>query len=320
MYIYIFRRILLVIPTMLLVTLIVFLMTRLIPGDIIDVMISEMSAGGGSGFTSREALEKKLGLDQPLHIQYGKWLGNILFHGNLGEPLLARQSVSQMIGERIGVTIELTGMSILISLLISLPIGIYSAIRQDSVGDYLTRSLGIIFVSVPPFWTATMIMVYPAIYWGWAPSMELARFSEDALGHMGQILLPAVVLGMAISGLTMRMTRTMMLEVLRQDYIRTAWSKGLRERLVVIRHAVKNAMIPVLTLVALQVPTLIGGAVIIEEIFVLPGIGQLLVDAVTRREYPIVSGVAVVFGAVVIITNLITDISYSWLDPRVHYQ
>ena len=290
MYIYIFRRILLLIPTMLLVTLIVFLMTRLIPGDIIDVMISEMSSGGISGgFSSREALEKKLGLDQPLRIQYGKWLGNILFYGNLGEPLLARQSVSQMIGERIGVTLELTGMSILISLLISLPIGIYSAIRHDSVEDYLTCSLGIIFVSVPPFWPATMIMVYPAIYWGWAPSFELARFSEDALGHMGQILLPAVVLGMAISGLTMRMTRTMMLEVLRQDYIRTAWSKGLRERLVVIRHAVKNAMLHDA-----------------DDDFRLTGHWPTVGGAVTRREYPIVSGVAVVFGAVVIITNLIT--------------
>ena len=320
MYIYILRRVLLLFPTMLLVTLIVFVTIRLIPGDVIDVMFSEMSAGGGSGFASHEALEKKLGLDQPLRIQYGKWIANILFYGNLGEPLMARQSVSQMIGGRIGVTLELTGMSILISLLISLPIGIYSAIRQDSVGNYLARSLAIIFVSLPAFWTATMIMVYPAIYWGWSPSLELPRFSEDPLGHMGQFLLPAVVLGTAISGLIMRMTRTMMLEVLRQDYIRTAWSKGLRERLVVIRHAVKNAMIPVLTLVALQVSSLIGGAVIIEEIFVLPGIGQLLVDAVSRREYPIVSGVAVVFGAVVIITNLITDIAYSWFDPRVHYQ
>ena len=169
MYIYILRRVLLLFPTMLFVTLIIFVTIRLIPGDVIDVMFSEMSAGGGSGFASREALEKKLGLDQPLHIQYGKWLGNILFYGNLGEPLMARQSVSQMIGERIGVTLELTGMSMLISLLISLPIGIYSAIRQDSVGDYLARSLAIIFVSLPAFWTGTMIMVYPAIYWGRFP-------------------------------------------------------------------------------------------------------------------------------------------------------
>ena len=201
-----------------------------------------------------------------------------------------------------------------------MPIGVYSALRQDTVGDYLARSVSIIFVSVPTFWTATIVILYPSILWGWSPSTELIRFAEDPLGNLGMFLLPAAILGMALSGVTMRMTRTMMLEVLRQDYIRTAWSKGVRERRVVIRHALKNALIPVVTLIGIQFPLIVGGSLIIEELFQLPGIGRLMMDAIGRRDYPVVSGINLVVATVVVLMNVLVDLTYAWIDPRIHYR
>ncbi len=204
--------------------------------------------GPEAGVVDRAAIERRLGLDAPIHVQYGRWVGQLL-QGNLGTMLRGEQPVVEQILPRIPVTLELGVFAVVIGLLISMPIGIYSAIRQDSAGDYGGRSLAIIFISVPSFWTATIVMVYPAIWWGWAPPLELITFAEDPLGNLRMFLLPAALLGTALSGTTMRMTRTMALEVLRQDYIRTAWSKGLKEGVVVVRHALKNALIPVVTLV-----------------------------------------------------------------------
>ena len=274
---YIIRRLLLLIPTLFIVSSLVFLFSRLIPGDIIDMMVDDIGPEAGVSL-DRAAIERRLGLDVPIHVQYGRWIGQIL-RGNLGTMLRGDQPVVEEILPRLPVTFELGVFAVLIGLLIALPIGIYSAIRQDSAGDYGGRSLAIIFISVPSFWTATLIMVYPAIWWGWSPPMELITFAGDPLGNLRMFLLPSAVLGTALSGTTMRMTRTMALEVLRQDYIRTAWSKGLKERVVVMRHALKNALIPVVTIVGFQLPILIGGSVIIEQIFVLPGIGRLLLSS-----------------------------------------
>ena len=218
------------------------------------------------------------------------------------------------------VTIELGVLSILIGLVIALPVGIYSAIRQDTATDYVGRTVAVIGLATPNFWLAIMVMLYPAIWWGWAPSVELITFEEDPLGNLGMFLIPAVILGTAMSAATMRMTRTMMLEVFRQDYIRTAWSKGLRERVVVMRHAVKNALIPVVTLVGLQLPLLIGGSVILEQILVLPGIGRMFVDALDQRDYPVVSAINLIFATAVLVINLMIDVIYAFLDPRVRYQ
>ena len=218
------------------------------------------------------------------------------------------------------VTIELGVMAIVIGLLIALPVGIYSAIRQDTAADYAGRTAAIIGLATPNFWLALMVMIFPAIWWGWAPSMKLIPFTEDPLGNLGMFLIPSLILGTAASCETMRMTRTMMLEVLRQDYIRTAWSKGLKERVVVIRHTIKNALIPVVTLIGLQLPILVGGAVIMENIFNLPGIGRLLLDALKERDYPVVSGVNLFFATGVIGVNLMIDLIYPYLDPRVRYE
>jgi peptide/nickel transport system permease protein len=211
-------------------------------------------------------------------------------------------------------------MALTVALLIAIPIGIYSAIRQDTAGDYVTRSFSILMLAVPSFWLGTMVMVFPSIWWGWSPEMNFVGFFDDPVQNLRQMILPAIILGTALSAITMRLTRTMMLEVLRQDYIRTAWAKGLPEKLVVVRHALRNALIPVVTLIGLQAPILIGGAVIVEQIFVIPGMGLLLLDSISQRDYPIITGVSLVIGLSVMLINLAVDLSYGLLDPKVRYR
>ncbi len=316
---YIIRRLLLVIPTLFLLTILVFLSVRFIPGDVIDAMLGRMQFGMSGGAIDREALEHRLGLDVPVHVQYGRWIGDILLHGSLGRSLMGGWTVEERILDRLPVTIELGLLAIVIGLVIALPVGIYSAMRQDTAADYVGRSAAIIGLVTPNFWLGIMVMIYPAIWWGWAPPMRLVPLSEDVLGNLGVFIIPSLIVGTAMSAATMRMTRTMMLEVLRQDYIRTAWSKGLRERAVVIRHAVKNALIPVVSLIGLQLPILVGGAVIMENIFNLPGLGSLMLTALNDRDYPVVSGINLFFATAVVGINLMTDVIYTYLDPRVRY-
>ena len=318
---YIIRRLLLIIPTLFILSIIVFLSVRFIPGDVIDVMVGTVSEDEGyTGGIDREALEQMLGLDVPVHVQYGRWIGGILLYGSLGESLMGGWAVEERIIGRLPVTIELGVMAIVIGLLIALPVGIYSAIRQDTAADYVGRSIAIIGMATPNFWLALMVMIFPAIWWGWSPPMELIPFSEDPLGSLKGLLIPSLILGTALAANEMRMTRTMMLEVLRQDYIRTAWSKGLNERVVVLRHAIKNALIPVVTLIGMELPLVVSGSVIIENIFNLPGLGRLMLLALNTRDYPVVSGVNLFFGAVVLANNLFIDMIYPYLDPRVRYR
>ena len=314
---YIIRRLLLLIPTLFIVASMVFLLMRLIPGDIIDTMANEMGPEAG-GSLDRAAIERRLGLDVPIHVQYVRWTGQIL-QGNLGTSLRGDEPVVEQILPRLPVTLELGVMAIVIGLLIALPVGIYSAIRQDTAADYIGRSVAIIGLATPNFWLGIMVMIYPAIWWGWSPPMEYIPFTEDPLGNLGMLIIPSLILGTAGAASTMRMTRTMMLEVLRQDYIRTAWSKGLNERVVVMRHALKNALIPVATLLGFQLPILIGGSVIIEQIFVLPGVGRLLVSALSQREYHLVSAINLMLATAVMVINLGIDLTYAYLDPRVRY-
>ena len=314
---YLIRRLLLVIPTLFILSILVFLSVRFIPGDVIDVMQGRMNGHWG---VDREALEQMLGLDVPVWVQYGRWMGDILRHGTLGDSLMGAWSVEEKILGRLPVTLELGVMAIVIGLAIALPVGIYSAIRQDTAADYLGRSVAIVGLATPNFWLGIMVMIYPATWWGWSPPMRLITFTEDPLGNLGMFLIPSLILGTATAAATMRMTRTMMLEVLRQDYIRTAWAKSLNERIVVLRHAMKNALIPVVTLIGLQLPLLVGGAVIMENIFNLPGLGRLMLTALYQRDYPVVSGINLVFATAVLAINLMIDLLYAFLDPRVHYQ
>ena len=314
---YIIRRVLLLIPTFFLLTILVFLSVRFIPGDVIDAMLAK---GLDQHFYDRETLERKLGLDVPTHVQYVRWLGGIVMRGTLGESLLGRFSVEERIVGRLPVTIELGAWSIVLGLLIAVPIGIYSAVRQDTVGDYVGRSFAIMGLATPNFWLATIVLVFPAIWWAWSPPLRLVPFLQNPLGHIGGFITPSLILGTYLSASVMRMTRTMMLEVLRQDYIRTAWAKGLAERVIILRHVTKNALIPVVTLVGLQLPILVGGAVIMENLFALPGLGRLMLTALLERDYPVVSGINLFFASAVMTINLLIDILYASLDPRVQYK
>ena len=314
---YIARRILLMIPTLFIVTILVFLSVRFIPGDIIDTMIGDLEYAGPP--IDREAIERRLGLDVPVYVQYGRWVGGILLHGTLGDSLLGGVTIEEKILARVPVTLELGVLAIAIGFLLALPVGIYSAIRQQTAADYVGRSFAIIGLATPNFWLGLMAIIYPAIWWAWSPPMQLIPFREDPLGNLGMFLIPSAILGTALSAATMRMTRTMMLEVLRQDYIRTAWSKGLRERVVVVRHATRNALIPVVSLIGLQLPILVGGSVIMENIFHLPGLGGLMLDALEIRDYPLVSGINLLFATGVVVINLVIDLLYAYLDPRVRH-
>ena len=318
---YVIRRLLLIIPTLFILTILVFLSVRFIPGDIVDLIEGSMEyMSAGMVEIDREAVERMLGLDVPVWVQYGRWMGDILLHGTLGESMLGGSAIEKEILDRLPTTIQLGLMALGIALVIALPVGIYSATRHDTFADYVGRSVAIIGLSTPNFWLGIMVMIFPAIWWGWSPSMKLIPFTEDPLGNIGMFLIPSAILGTALSASTMRMTRTMMLEVLRQDYIRTAWSKGLKERAVIVRHAIKNAIIPVVTLVGMQLPLLVGGSVIMENIFNLPGLGRLMLDALSQRDYPMVSGINLFFGVVVIGANLVIDLIYHYLDPRVRYE
>ncbi|MBA7649102.1 Dipeptide transport system permease protein DppB [subsurface metagenome] len=329
---YIIRRLLLVIPTLFICSVIIFFLIRLIPGDIIDARVAQLRQTGAAiedieAF--RATLEREMGLDVSILAQYGRWIGVVpqadghfsgIFQGDLGTSLRTRIPVLEEIATRWPVTLELGLIAFLIAELGSLPVGIYSALRQDTWGDYIARSFAILAIAVPSFWLGTMIIVFPSIWWGWSPPIMLIPFTKDPIGNLGMFVVPAIVLGMVISGDTMRMTRTMMLEVLRQDYIRTAWAKGLRERVVIIRHALRNALIPVVTLIGYDMPIMIGGSVITEQIFCLPGMGRLLIDATLGRDYPLVSGIMLFFGFGLVLINLMVDLTYAFLDPRIHYK
>ena len=325
---YLMRRLLLLIPTLWIMTIVVFLSARFIPGDTIDAMMGE-SGGPGQLTTradylglehNREALERILGLDVPVHVAYVRWMGDIFLHGTLGDSLVTYFTVEEKILARLPLTIQLGVMAIVIGLVIALPVGIYSAIRQDTAADYAGRTAAIIGMATPNFWLAIMVMIYPALWWKWSPPMLWVPFTEDPLGSIKLLIIPSLILGTGMSAGIMRLTRTLMLEVLRQDYVRTAWSKGLNERVVVMRHTLKNTLIPLVTAVGGMLPLLVGGSVIIENIFNLPGLGRLALHALEDRDYPVISGVNLVFATLVMLNILMIDISYAWLDPRVRYK
>lgn len=322
---YIIRRLLILIPTLIFLTFILFILVSIVPGDIVDAM----QARSSEMTMDRDAIEASLGLDAPLPVQYLRWMGilpqidgevNGLFQGNLGTSWWRKQPVTKLIGISWPVTLELGLLGLLIANFISLPIGVFSALRQDKLGDYVARSYAVLCVSVPQFWLGTMVIVYPAIWWGYMPPIMLTRISDDLIGNLRMFIIPGIILGMTMQGANMRLTRTMMLEVLRQDYVRTAWAKGLREKVIIIRHALKNALIPIVSSIGLQIPVMVGGTVVIENIFNLPGMGRLGFNAILQRDQPLIFGTVVFFATALVFINLIVDISYAWLDPRVHYK
>jgi peptide/nickel transport system permease protein len=310
---YLARRLLVAVPSLLIASLIVFTLPRLIPGDVVALMLEEKAYA-----RDLQELRAKLGLDRPLHVQYLEWLGRAA-RGDLGESLWTRRPVAEELARRVPVTVELGLLAILFALLIGLPIGVLSATRQDTIRDYAARSVAVIGLSVPGFWLATLVVILPALWWGWRPVSTYVEFAEAPLDHVRQLLLPALILGIAAAAALMRLTRGMLLEVLRQDYVRTGWAKGLRERVVVLKHGLRNAVIPVVTVLGIQLAQVLGGTVIIESIFGLPGMGRFLFEAITQRDYPVIQGINLVVASVIVLVNLLVDALYALLDPRIRY-
>jgi peptide/nickel transport system permease protein len=326
MHAYIIRRLLLVIPTVFLVTILVFFIIRLIPGDVIDQMVRERMFLSAE---DRAILEQALGLDVPVLEQYGRWIGvvrdadgnfNGLLQGSLGDSLYKQTPVIDEIVGRLPVTVELGILSMLLLLIISIPIGVYSAIRQDSLADHVGRSFATLLITLPNFWVGIMIILLASLWLGLSPELKPISFIEHPMRNLGQFIVPAFILAMAGAGTNMRMVRSMMLEVLRQDYIRTAWAKGLKERVIIIRHTLKNALIPVVTTLGIMLSFMVGGTIVIERVFSLPGLGYLLVESTLRRDYTIVSGVILCFAGFMVLVNLAVDLTYGYLDPRIRYK
>ncbi len=306
---YVLRRLLLILPTLLGVSIVTFSLVRLLPGDAVTAMATDFE-------TNLDALRHELGLDVPYPKAYLQWLRAVA-RGDFGTSLRDRQSVSQGVVEHLPTSIELTLLATLISTVVALPVGVLAAVAQQSPLDYLVRAIATLLTAVPFFWTAVLILTWGSIWFGWSPPTDYRQVWQDPVGNLRQMLLPAVVLGTAIMGVLMRVTRTEMLEVIRQDYIRTARAKGLHTSKIVLRHALRNAMLPIVTVIGLQIPLLIGGTVITETLFVLPGMGRYIFNAVNHRDYPIVQAATLFITLIVSISNIAVDVLYGYLDPRV---
>ena len=312
---YLAQRLVLTIPVLIGVSLLVFSMIRLVPGDIVDLLIGpELYVGA----EYRAELRAKYGLDQPIYVQYARWVGEIV-QGNFGSSLRNNEPVLGTIMRRLPITIELALLSVALSAVVAIPLGVVSAVRRNSATDFVARLIAMIGLSIPNFWLAAMLLLVTSVVFRWQPSLRLVPFWEDPLTNLSQLLMPTVSLSLALMAIVMRMTRSSMLEVLRQDYIQTARAKGLLPRVILVRHALKNAFIPVVTILGVQVGALLGGTVLIEVIFGLPGIGRLLLDAINTRDYPMLQGTVLFIAIVFVMVNLLVDLLYAYLDPRIRY-
>ncbi len=313
---YVIQRLIGMIPTWLLIMFMVVFMVRLIPGSIVDLLLEEQGGGGKySDGIGRADIEKRLGLSDPVYIQYIKYVGGVV-RGDFGNSLWDQQPVTKLIAERVPVTAQVALLAIVTSIMIAIPVGVVSAVYRDKPLDYLLRSVSILGISIPGFAIGTAIVIFPTLWWGVTVSFKYVGWAEDPIAHIKLIIPPAIVLGTQLSASVARLTRTMMLEVLQEDYIRTARAKGLHEPVVVLKHALKNALIPVVTVLAFQVNALLGGSVVAETIFAIPGLGRLLTGSITSRDYPIVQGIVVMTSMFVMLIALLVDLSYGYLDPR----
>ena len=313
---YIARRALQGVLVLWLVSILIFSLVRILPGDAILMQLDQAAA------PTPEVLARarqELGLDRPMLEQYRIWMGGVL-QGDLGRSLVSRRPVMQELTKRISLTCHLAVLSMAIALVIALPIGILSAVRQDTTTDYLGRFVAVLGLSLPDFWLATVALTFLAIWFGWIPPIGFAPIWDEPSRTLSQLLIPASIIGARLAAVSMRMTRSSLLEVLRQDYIRTARAKGRRERGVILGHALKNAMVPVITVLGQQFSVLLGGTVIVEVIFLQPGVGSLMLDAVQLRDYTVIQGAVLFFAAVIVAVNLLIDMSYAWLDPRIRYR
>jgi peptide/nickel transport system permease protein len=325
MFKYVVQRLLLMIPTVFLLTILIFTLLRvLMPQDAIDVLLGDY---GRRDPAFRERLEEDLGLSGSLPTQYAEWVGIAWFWGgdtgilqaDLGTSLHSGRPVLSELAKRIPVSLELGLWGQMTAILFAIPLGVWSALKQDRWPDYGLRSFAILINALPNFWIAVMIITFASIWFQWAPPLEFAYIYDDPIAHLEIMFLPALIIGLTPSGGLIRLTRTQMLEVLRQDYIRTAHAKGLAETVVLYRHGLRNALIPIVTVIGVSLPTVLSGTVIFEQIFTIPGMGRYLVDSIARLDYPVIQGIVLLFGLMLMFAVLIVDLSYAMLDPRIKY-
>jgi peptide/nickel transport system permease protein len=309
---YLARRVLTLLPILLLMSIIVFALIRMIPGDPIDVMYG----GEGMDEARRAALSREMGLDQPIVIQYGRWLLRAVT-GDLGNSYRAGMPVMQLIGQRLPATLWLSLSAMFLSLLVALPLGLLAAVKRNSGADMGATAFAILGISMPNFWSGILLVLIFSIWLGWLPSIGYVSPLDDLWLSIRHLILPAITLGWALAGVTTRLARSSLLEELGKDYVRTARGKGLSERAVLLRHTLRNALIPTVTMIGLQMGFLIGGTVVVETVFAWPGIGLLVVDSIFARDYPVVQGVVLVIAVLVVLINLLVDVTYTVLDPRI---
>ena len=313
---YIIRRLLSAIPSLILVSIIIFSLVRLVPGDVVMARLAE---GGYADEEQLAAMRAELGIDRPFVTQYVDWASKAI-QGDFGESLWDGKPVLPTIAARMRVSIQIAIMAIVISVAIAIPMGVISAVKADTLPDYAARLFAIIGLSMPDFWLATMLLLALTLWIGWLPEFGYFPLWEDPSRNLQALIFPAVIVGYRLSATASRMTRSSMLEVLREDYVRTARSKGLHERAIVVRHALKNALIPVITIFGGLLSFMLGGLVVIETIFALPGMGRLALNAVLLRDYPVLQGTVMVMAVIFVTANLIVDLSYAIIDPRIRYQ
>jgi len=312
---YIAQRLVSLIPVLIGISLVTFFLIRLVPGDVVDLMLgNETTIDEGR----RQELRKVFGLDEPIYVQYINWASDVV-RGDLGTSLRTGQSVRGEIFSKMPVTIELTIFSVVIALLIAIPAGIIAAVKVGTTAEAAAQGVSLLGLSLPNFWLGTLLILVTSRYFHWFPAANYVSFVDDPWKNIQIFILPAISLGAALAAITMRMMRSSLLEVLRREYITTARAKGLSNNTVISRHAIRNAMIPVITVVGIQIGRLLGGAIIIEELFNLPGMGRLAIDAIEQRDYPMIQGVVMVTTIAFVLINLAVDIFYSYIDPRIRY-
>jgi len=307
------RRFLLMIPTIIGISIIIFLMVRLMPGDIVDVLL------GGDAVATQEQkdqVREQLGLTGSYPEQYWSWASGVLT-GDFGESYRNTEPVADVLSRAVPITLELMILALLIATLIGVPLGVISAVRRDSVSDYGARVGGLVGISIPSFWLATLLLLFTSRVFGWVPPITYVKFFDDPLTNLSQFILPAISISVFTLAIVMRMVRATMLEVLGQDYVRTARAKGVKRKLVISRHALRNALIPVVTVVGFEIGILMGGSAIVEIIFGLPGLGNTLINAIFNRDYPVVQGATMLLAFIFIFANLAVDLLYGVLDPRI---
>ena len=314
---YVIKRIILFVPTVLLVTLIAFIVMAVLPGD---PAIAILEGDGGGSYTAEdlEKLRKELGTDRNVFVQYGSWIGGVA-KGDFGESLWFKSSVMTELGGRIPVTVELAVLATLLAVVVAVPLGIVSAIRPDSPLDYGSSIFTLMGIAVPNFLVAEMMILFLLKIFNWLPSLGYVNLWEDPVQNLSQMIFPALALALYEMAFIARVTRSSMMEIIREDYMRTARSKGLSEKVVLFRHGLKNAILPILTISGWQFGRLFGGTVVIETIFLIPGMGRILIEAVQHRDFPLIQAAIVIIGIAIVCINLLVDLLYGWLDPRIRY-